>query len=331
MIGSANHPSRRAAAARGCRGARTRPAGPARWRRCGAARECRRASAAGRVAAACSAAGTPRPVAPGTPTAHPSSPSARLPIAKGQNGQGANRFRREQDLRCFNRGDGRMPTGRDSLPPRCFYSGTEQHPLHVDRIAPETPRSGAPPIIMIHGAGHTGACFLGTPDGRPGWGDAFSARGHVVFVPDWPGHGRSPMNRDFARLSMRDVAASLLILVEEVGPAVLVVHSAAGPMAWWMTEQQPNLVAAIVGLAPGPPANLLPALPDDPKAGAEWSKEEERGHPIYVPETEPVWITPESVATYWANSACFPYKATEQYRRSIVPESARLFNERFNV
>jgi pimeloyl-ACP methyl ester carboxylesterase len=224
-----------------------------------------------------------------------------------------------------------MPTARYPLRQRCFYSGTEQHPLYVDRIAPETPRPGALPVIMVHGAGHTGACFLGTPDGRPGWGDAFAAEGHTVFVPDWPGHGRSPMNRDFARLSMRDVAASLLTLVEEVGPAVLVVHSAAGPMAWWMTEKQPNLVAAIVGLAPGPPANLLPAFPDGPGSGAERGKAEERGHPICVPETEPVWVTAEAVATYWANSARFPYEAMKQYGRSIVPESARVFNERFNV
>src|SRR3954452_10171530 len=99
-----------------------------------------------------------------------------------------------------------MPTGRDSLPPRCFYSGTEQHPLYVDRIAPVTPRSGAPPIIMIHGAGHTGACFLGTPDGRPGWGDPFVQKEIFFFVPACPGLALSPMNRDFARLSMRDVA-----------------------------------------------------------------------------------------------------------------------------
>ncbi|WP_395697126.1 alpha/beta hydrolase [Methylocella sp.] len=47
------------------------------------------------------------------------------------------------------------------------------------------------PIIMIHGSQQTGANFLGTPDGRPGWAQYFAERGWPVFVIDQPGRGKS--------------------------------------------------------------------------------------------------------------------------------------------
>ncbi|VFU08690.1 conserved exported protein of unknown function [Methylocella tundrae] len=47
------------------------------------------------------------------------------------------------------------------------------------------------PIIMIHGSQQTGANFLGTPDGRPGWAQFFAENGWPVFVIDQPGRGKS--------------------------------------------------------------------------------------------------------------------------------------------
>ncbi|WP_144021279.1 alpha/beta hydrolase [Caballeronia sordidicola] len=47
------------------------------------------------------------------------------------------------------------------------------------------------PIIMIHGSQQTGANFIGTPDGRPGWAQYFFEHGWPVFVVDQPGHGGS--------------------------------------------------------------------------------------------------------------------------------------------
>jgi hypothetical protein len=38
-------------------------------------------------------------------------------------------------------------------------------------------RDSHPPIIMIHGSQQTGANFLGTPDGRPGWAQFFVEHG----------------------------------------------------------------------------------------------------------------------------------------------------------
>jgi pimeloyl-ACP methyl ester carboxylesterase len=47
------------------------------------------------------------------------------------------------------------------------------------------------PIVMIHGTAQTGTNFTGTPDGRPGWADNFTARGFRVYVVDQVGRGRS--------------------------------------------------------------------------------------------------------------------------------------------
>ena len=47
------------------------------------------------------------------------------------------------------------------------------------------------PIVMIHGSQQTGANFLGTPDGRPGWALFFVSNGWPVYVIDQPGRGKS--------------------------------------------------------------------------------------------------------------------------------------------
>ncbi|MFM9928382.1 alpha/beta fold hydrolase [Variovorax sp. H27-G14] len=47
------------------------------------------------------------------------------------------------------------------------------------------------PVVMVHGSQQTGANFLGTPDGRPGWAADFLRRGWPVYVIDQPGRGKS--------------------------------------------------------------------------------------------------------------------------------------------
>lgn len=52
-------------------------------------------------------------------------------------------------------------------------------------------RNGKWPIILVHGSEQTGANYLGTPDGRPGWAWYFVSKGWPVYVIDQPGHGKS--------------------------------------------------------------------------------------------------------------------------------------------
>jgi pimeloyl-ACP methyl ester carboxylesterase len=139
------------------------------------------------------------------------------------------------------------------------------------------------------------------------------------------------MRPDFATLSTVEIAESLLALIEEIGPAVLLVHSASGPMAWWLAERCPDKIRAIVGVAPGAPANLLPDLPDDPEAIYALRNDQSLGCPVCVPEDRPIWVEPAFMAAYWANAPRFPHSALGRYQRSVVPESARVLNERFNI
>ncbi len=47
------------------------------------------------------------------------------------------------------------------------------------------------PVVMWHGGGQTGTNFMGTPDGREGWGDYFLKQGYAVYIVDQPGRARS--------------------------------------------------------------------------------------------------------------------------------------------
>ncbi|VVE59939.1 alpha/beta hydrolase [Pandoraea captiosa] len=212
-----------------------------------------------------------------------------------------------------------------------FHVGSSAHPMYVERWGASSGASAHPPVVLIHGGGHTGSCYRHTPDGRPGWASLFVQHGYTAYVIDWPGHGRSPSLADFASLSMHAVIASLVDLLDQIGPATLVAHSAGGTIAWAVADQRPDSVCAILGIAPGPPGNLLPALPSDPVEFEALAAREDLGHPVYHPETAPVYFTSEFIRRYWANSKHFPVEAIEAYEKTIVPESPRILNERFNI
>lgn len=213
----------------------------------------------------------------------------------------------------------------------CFFAGTDNHPVYVDRIAPTSQDADRIPVLMLHGGFHTGSAYISTPDGRDGWAHHFARRGHIVYVADWPGHGRSPCRAPLETLSTLEVATSLGALVQEIGPVILVAHSAAGPLAWWIAENHSESVVAIVGIAPGPPANIQPALPDDPAAVNALRFDSSAGCPVYSELSSPVSVDAAFIGAYWANARRFPQAALASYAKSVVPESARLLNERFNI
>src|SRR5438477_7899680 len=72
--------------------------------------------------------------------------------------------------------------------PALTYSiGRFDHPPTYYEVLTPAAGSTKPPVVMIHGGAHTGACYLATPDGRQGWAHVFVAQGYQVVVPDWPG------------------------------------------------------------------------------------------------------------------------------------------------
>jgi pimeloyl-ACP methyl ester carboxylesterase len=129
-------------------------------------------------------------------------------------------------------------------------------PVYYEELAPEG--TDHPLIVLVHGGGFSGSCYLTTPDGRPGWAHDFVRHGYRVVVPDWPGVGRSssipPDDVDGAT-----AAKALGALLEHLAQrAVLLVHSMSGPHGFRAVETHGHLVEALVAVAPGPPANIQP-------------------------------------------------------------------------
>jgi pimeloyl-ACP methyl ester carboxylesterase len=76
------------------------------------------------------------------------------------------------------------------------YVDTKDGPVlagqaYVEYYIP-TNRTHPYPIVMIEGCCLAGAGYMGTPDGRDGWGQYFLAKGYAVYIMDQVGRGRSP-------------------------------------------------------------------------------------------------------------------------------------------
>src|ERR1700692_75217 len=76
------------------------------------------------------------------------------------------------------------------------YLDTNDGPVRAGPASAEyyipTNRTHPYPIVMIEGCCLAGAGYMGTPDGRDGWGQYFLAKGYAVYIMDQVGRGRSP-------------------------------------------------------------------------------------------------------------------------------------------
>jgi hypothetical protein len=61
--------------------------------------------------------------------------------------------------------------------------------MYVQYMIPQ--RAATLPVILVHGANHTGKTYETTPDGREGWATYFARRGTPVYIVDHAGRGRS--------------------------------------------------------------------------------------------------------------------------------------------
>ncbi len=127
--------------------------------------------------------------------------------------------------------------------------------------------TGSAPVLFIHGAGATGACWRATPDGRAGWADLLAGRGRECWLTDWPGTGRSG-GRDALDIGFAELVEGYRILLRDVlgRPATVLCHSMGGAIAWQLVAREPALVAGVVSVAGAYPGNLAPrsaVLADD--------------------------------------------------------------------
>ncbi|BAY21422.1 hypothetical protein NIES2100_11760 [Calothrix sp. NIES-2100] len=173
------------------------------------------------------------------------------------------------------------------------------------------------PIVLLHGGFHTGACFVQTPDRRPGWGLYLAEQGWKTYIVDLPGHGRSGFVPNFSVMPYQRIINATVALLKQIGPSVILTHSMSGVIGWQIGKTHPQLVKAIIGIAPVPPADLLPAIAKDSDEAC--------------PEDRPRIQSCEDTKKYFTNSDTFPKETFEDYFRSLVAESARMSNERRNV
>ena len=208
-----------------------------------------------------------------------------------------------------------------------FFVGAEPFPMYVEYFLPAKP-THATPIVLIHGCCTTGAGFVSTPDGREGWAKYFVRHGWKTYVVDQPGHGRSPMPPDYPTMSLQHAVDDNVALVKKIGRSVFLVHSIGGMIGWKLCETVPDQVAAIIGVAPVPPANMPKG--SFPAASAIGQSFLSSGTGPYLPEDKPAWYKPEAAKNAFASAAQFPKDAMDQYYASLVPESPRAINELMN-
>jgi pimeloyl-ACP methyl ester carboxylesterase len=111
--------------------------------------------------------------------------------------------------------------------------------------------------VLVHGAWHSGAHYLETFDGRPGWAYDFAADGYRVLLPDWPGTGRSPAVRQPDVITAEYICQGIGAVIDSVaGPVDLVVHSMSGPYGYRLLETHGGKIENLVAVAPGLPAEL---------------------------------------------------------------------------
>jgi len=208
-----------------------------------------------------------------------------------------------------------------------FFVGANPYSMYVESFIPEKP-THATPIVLVHGCCTTGAGFVSTPDGREGWAMYFVRHGWKTYVVDQPGHGRSPMPQDYPTMSLQHGVDDSVALVKKIGRSVFLVHSIGGMIGWKLCDTVPDQIAAIIGVAPVPPANMPKG--SFPAASAIGQSFVSSGTGPYLPETQPAWYKLEAAKSAFASASLFPTNAMDQYYASLVPESPRAINELMN-
>lgn len=203
-------------------------------------------------------------------------------------------------------------------------------PVYFETFAPDAP-TDRPTVVMAHGGAHSGACYQRTADGRPGWAYRFAERGYRVVVPDWPGTGRSgyvPLDR----LDGETVIAGLGGLMRSLEPPfVLLTHSMSGCYGWRLLELHGDIIAALVGVAPGPPGNIQPEAPVF--AETETTIETTQfGQRTRIDKTKPIVPTKDFVERKLVGqSRFFPRAVMADYATTLRPVPPRIALQRQNV
>lgn len=223
------------------------------------------------------------------------------------------------------------PSGQVTLHHSSGYLSNPR--VYYDVLEPPSGATKAP-MMLVHGGAHTGAAYLQTPDGRPGWAQYFAGMGHKVVLPDWPGIGRS-VDGASDQLTGELVCAGLGNLLQLFDrPAVLITHSMSGAYGWKLLETHGDRIGAVVAVAPAPPGNMM-AIPEVLSRNGDTV--EVKLHPnstaaMKFSVTEPFVASKSFVENKLiGNGTRFPRGQADRHASSLVPVPARLIYERFNI
>jgi pimeloyl-ACP methyl ester carboxylesterase len=212
------------------------------------------------------------------------------------------------------------------------YCGFVDDPSTYYEVFAPLEADSRPPIMMITGGVHSGACYHVTPDGRPGWADDFVRRGRRVVLVDWPGVGRSGFVQP-ADLSGQMIVDGLATVAAAIGePVVVLTHSISGAFGWKLLEQHSDLVAALVGVAPAPPGNLgveLGRMVRD--EGLRKTVEMASGEAVLELDKELTFPASFHRVKLVGSSKRFPEASIDAYFRSLQGISGRIVYERTNI
>jgi pimeloyl-ACP methyl ester carboxylesterase len=170
--------------------------------------------------------------------------------------------------------------------------------MYVERWIP-TVVSRPYPVVLIHGGYRQGSDWISTPDGRRGWATILIEKGYRVYVVDRPGQGRCPyhpyLHGNFDReaptfekadwpgatdqyvaamgqpMANNPITQSVwrtrgAMLLDDIGPAILVTHGDGVDFAWATAQERPKLVKGIVAVEPPSTTWRGRALPNVPIA-----------------------------------------------------------------
>ena len=172
--------------------------------------------------------------------------------------------------------------------------------MYVEHWIPAEVRH-AYPVVLIHGGYGQGSEWISTPDGRRAWATQLLEQGFQVYVVDRPGQGRGPyppfvlgaFDREAptferAAASLRGNAddAALVqyvaalgqpmannaitqevwrtrgaMLLDDIGPSVLITHGDAALFAQLSAQERPKLVKGIVAVQPAVPVAQAGGVP----------------------------------------------------------------------
>jgi pimeloyl-ACP methyl ester carboxylesterase len=192
-----------------------------------------------------------------------------------------------------------------------FFTGTSTDNMYVQRWCLAGGADSERRIVMVHGGAHTGVFWTMSAEGRgPGWAQYFAEHGWMVYVIDWAGVGRSGHAPDYLTMTHDRVEDPIIVLLEEIGPSVLMGHSMGGGLSIKVASRRSDLLRALVALASAPIANSNTHLPNV----------------TVQPLDRPIRITVDDAKVRFTNGARFPQQAFSHYYRSLVPYSPNIRN-----